>query len=57
MNSVNSPKLQLEFLHILGPSVAFDMHQGMDANLNIKQATGNGKPQKEHPNCNWINCM
>jgi len=30
--------------------VALGMHQGMEVNLNIKQAAANGKLQLEHPN-------
>jgi len=36
----------LEHLH-----VALGMRQGMEVNLNIKQAAANGKLQLEHPNC------
>jgi len=31
--------------------VALGMRQGMEVNLNIKQAAANGKLQLEHPNC------
>jgi len=49
MNSVNLPKLQLEFLHILGPSVALGMHRGMEANLNIKAGYWQWKTTKRAP--------
>jgi len=46
--AIGAPKLQLECAH-----ASLGMHQGMEVNGNIKQAAGNGKPQKEHPKCNW----
>jgi len=52
-----APKLQLENPSKLECAHAsLGMHQGMEVNVNIKQAAGNGKPQKEHPNHNWSAC-